>query len=211
VDPPLSDPPFWPTGTGDEPATIHAIDGTAWSTFGGFWGESEYFSTPIPLGPFPAVHSRSASRRRARRISCSGTRRWCSAGPWLLNIRVAGAAGAGAGEGLAVAVQARSASLGRTAARDVRLATTTRVRPSGSDPLLVPTDQGVTGVDGAGDAGPIACSYAFGVPAETSPRQAPLSVPRSSISSLNRSRSPRTRRSSRPAAEPSASSGPSAW
>jgi hypothetical protein len=43
-----------PAGTGVEPATIHAIDGQAWSTFGGFWGESEYFSTPIPLGPFPA-------------------------------------------------------------------------------------------------------------------------------------------------------------
>jgi hypothetical protein len=43
-----------PPGTGVEPATIHPIDGTAWSIFGGFWGESEYFSTPIPLGPFPA-------------------------------------------------------------------------------------------------------------------------------------------------------------
>ncbi len=43
-----------PAGTGVEPATIHAIDGQAWSTFGGFWGESEFFSTPIPLGPFPA-------------------------------------------------------------------------------------------------------------------------------------------------------------
>jgi hypothetical protein len=43
-----------PGGTGVEPATIHPIEGTAWSTFGGFWGESEYFSTPIPLGPFPA-------------------------------------------------------------------------------------------------------------------------------------------------------------
>jgi hypothetical protein len=43
-----------PPGTGVEPATIHAIDGQVWSTFGGFWGESEYFSTPIPLGPLPA-------------------------------------------------------------------------------------------------------------------------------------------------------------
>jgi hypothetical protein len=43
-----------PLGTGVEPATIHRIDGTTWSTFGGFWGESEYFSTPIPLGPLPA-------------------------------------------------------------------------------------------------------------------------------------------------------------
>jgi hypothetical protein len=43
-----------PPGTGVEPATIHQIDGTVWSTFGGFWGESEYFFTPIPLGPFPA-------------------------------------------------------------------------------------------------------------------------------------------------------------
>jgi hypothetical protein len=43
-----------PVGTGVTPATIHPIDGTSWSTFGGFWGESEYFFTPIPLGPFPA-------------------------------------------------------------------------------------------------------------------------------------------------------------
>lgn len=42
-----------PPGSGDEPATIHRIEGTAWSTFGGFWGESEYFFTPIPLGPVP--------------------------------------------------------------------------------------------------------------------------------------------------------------
>jgi hypothetical protein len=43
-----------PPGSGDEPATIHRIEGTAWSTFGGFWGESEYFFTPIPLGRIPA-------------------------------------------------------------------------------------------------------------------------------------------------------------
>ena len=43
-----------PPGGGDTPATIHRIEGTAWSTFGGFWGESEYFFTPIPLGPVPA-------------------------------------------------------------------------------------------------------------------------------------------------------------
>jgi hypothetical protein len=43
-----------PPGSGDEPATIHRIEGTAWSTFGGFWGESEYFFTPVPLGPVPA-------------------------------------------------------------------------------------------------------------------------------------------------------------
>jgi hypothetical protein len=43
-----------PPGSADEPATIHRIEGTAWSTFGGFWGESEYFFTPIPLGPIPA-------------------------------------------------------------------------------------------------------------------------------------------------------------
>jgi hypothetical protein len=43
-----------PTSSGDEPATIHRIEGTAWSSFGGFWGESEYFFTPIPLGPQPA-------------------------------------------------------------------------------------------------------------------------------------------------------------
>src|SRR6266702_3358227 len=33
-----------PPGTAVEPATIHPIDGQVWSTFGGFWGESEYFS-----------------------------------------------------------------------------------------------------------------------------------------------------------------------
>ncbi len=43
-----------PPGTGVEPATIHRIEGTAWSEFGGFWGESEYFFTPIAIGPFPA-------------------------------------------------------------------------------------------------------------------------------------------------------------
>jgi hypothetical protein len=43
-----------PPGSGFEPATIHAIDGARWSTFGGFWGESEYFFTPIPLGPIAA-------------------------------------------------------------------------------------------------------------------------------------------------------------
>jgi len=43
-----------PPGSGHEPATIHRIEGTAWSAFGGFWGESEYFFTPIPLGPVPA-------------------------------------------------------------------------------------------------------------------------------------------------------------
>src|SRR5580765_7991024 len=48
------------------------------------------------------------------------------------------------------------------------------------------------------------------LPAETSPRQAPDSSPRPSISSLNRPRSPRTRLLSRPAADPACSSGPSA-
>ena len=33
---------------------VHTIEGKAWSTFTGFWGESEYFFTPIPLGPVPA-------------------------------------------------------------------------------------------------------------------------------------------------------------
>ncbi len=35
-------------------ARIHRIEGKTWSTFGGRWGESEYFFTPIPLGPIPA-------------------------------------------------------------------------------------------------------------------------------------------------------------
>jgi len=42
-----------PPGSGVESATIHRIDGTAWSSFGGRWGESEYFYTPIPIGPVP--------------------------------------------------------------------------------------------------------------------------------------------------------------
>jgi hypothetical protein len=40
-----------PPGRGYEPATIHRIEGTAWSVFGGRWGESEYFYTPIALPP----------------------------------------------------------------------------------------------------------------------------------------------------------------
>jgi hypothetical protein len=43
-----------PPGSGAEPATIHRIEGTAWSAFPGFWGESQYFFTPIALGSIPA-------------------------------------------------------------------------------------------------------------------------------------------------------------
>jgi hypothetical protein len=43
-----------PPGSGLPAATIHRIEGKAWSRFGGRWGESEYFFTPIPLGPIPA-------------------------------------------------------------------------------------------------------------------------------------------------------------
>lgn len=43
-----------PPGSGLPAATIHAIDGMSWSSFGGRWGESEYLFTPIPLGPLPA-------------------------------------------------------------------------------------------------------------------------------------------------------------
>ncbi len=43
-----------PPGSGFPPASINRIEGKAWSTFGGRWGESEYFFTPIPLGPIPA-------------------------------------------------------------------------------------------------------------------------------------------------------------
>jgi hypothetical protein len=39
-----------PTG----PTTIHRIEGMPWSEFPGRWGESEYFFTPIALGPVPA-------------------------------------------------------------------------------------------------------------------------------------------------------------
>lgn len=34
--------------------SIHKIEGTEWSEFPGRWGESEYFFTPIALGPVPA-------------------------------------------------------------------------------------------------------------------------------------------------------------
>jgi hypothetical protein len=40
-----------PPGSGHEAATIHRIEGTAWSVFGGRWGESEYFFTPIAFPP----------------------------------------------------------------------------------------------------------------------------------------------------------------
>ena len=43
-----------PPGSGFAPATIHGIEGAPWSVFGGRWGESEYFFTPIPLGPIAA-------------------------------------------------------------------------------------------------------------------------------------------------------------
>jgi hypothetical protein len=43
-----------PSGGGMQPAMIHRIEGKEWSVFGGRWGESEYFFTPIPLGPRPA-------------------------------------------------------------------------------------------------------------------------------------------------------------
>jgi hypothetical protein len=34
--------------------TIHAIEGMEWSEFQGFWGETEYFFTPVPFLGFPA-------------------------------------------------------------------------------------------------------------------------------------------------------------
>jgi hypothetical protein len=43
-----------PVGSGLEEPTIHRIAGTQWARFGGRWGESEYFFTPIQLGPVPA-------------------------------------------------------------------------------------------------------------------------------------------------------------
>jgi hypothetical protein len=43
-----------PPGSGLPPAEIQSIEGKPWSTFGGRWGESEYFFTPIPLGPVSA-------------------------------------------------------------------------------------------------------------------------------------------------------------
>lgn len=43
-----------PPGSGVDGATIHTIEGHAWSTFGGRWGESEYFFTPIAIPPVSA-------------------------------------------------------------------------------------------------------------------------------------------------------------
>ena len=43
-----------PPGSGLPAATIHRIEGMPWADFGGRWGESEYFFTPIALGPVPA-------------------------------------------------------------------------------------------------------------------------------------------------------------
>jgi hypothetical protein len=43
-----------PPGSGVDPATIHQIEDKAWSMFPGRWGESEYFFTPVALGPVPA-------------------------------------------------------------------------------------------------------------------------------------------------------------
>lgn len=40
-----------PPGTGIDAATIHRIDGAPWASFPGRWGESEYFFTPVALGP----------------------------------------------------------------------------------------------------------------------------------------------------------------
>ncbi len=41
-------------GSRVEAARIRKIEGKAWSMFPGRWGESEYFFTPIALGPVPA-------------------------------------------------------------------------------------------------------------------------------------------------------------
>jgi hypothetical protein len=43
-----------PPGSRLPAAGILKIEGKAWSVFGGRWGESEYFFTPIQLGPVPA-------------------------------------------------------------------------------------------------------------------------------------------------------------
>jgi hypothetical protein len=43
-----------PPGSGADAASIHRIEDAPWSTFVGRWGESEYFFTPIALGPVPA-------------------------------------------------------------------------------------------------------------------------------------------------------------
>ena len=43
-----------PPGSGVDGATIHRIEGNAWAGFGGQWGESEYFFTPVAFPPVPA-------------------------------------------------------------------------------------------------------------------------------------------------------------
>jgi len=40
-----------PPGSGVVAAPIHEIEGKQWSVFGGRWGETEYFFTPIPIAP----------------------------------------------------------------------------------------------------------------------------------------------------------------
>jgi hypothetical protein len=42
-----------PRGSGLPPATIRPIQGVPWANFGGRWGESAYFFTPITIGPVP--------------------------------------------------------------------------------------------------------------------------------------------------------------
>ena len=34
--------------------SIHRIEGAPWAEFPGYWGESEYFFTPVPFPPVPA-------------------------------------------------------------------------------------------------------------------------------------------------------------
>ena len=47
VDQVIEGPASGPPGSGLDPVTVHSIEGAPWSTFGGRWGESEYFFTPI--------------------------------------------------------------------------------------------------------------------------------------------------------------------
>ena len=54
VDQVLAGAAVGPPGSGFEAATIHTIEGKTWSVFGGRWGESEYFFTPIAFPPVPA-------------------------------------------------------------------------------------------------------------------------------------------------------------
>jgi hypothetical protein len=115
---------------------------------------------------------------------------------------------AGGANGVPIPIATRGSAVGRRMRRGMRDRSRT---PLPDDQLAAAAT--TLRLEGAASFSPSSryiCAYSV-VPAETSPRQAPLSAPRLSISCLNRSRSPRMRRASRPAEDPSCSASPSAW